>query len=92
MPNGVLDGVLDGVLGALDDEPDDPADRLVTANAAAEALGVARGTVRSWIHRYHIRVRGLNEHGHRMYAYADLARIEADTSVAAGRTPETRAA
>lgn len=85
MPNGVLDGVLDG-------GPDDPVDQLVTANTAADVLGVARGTVRCWIHRYQIQVRGLDERGHRMYAYSELARVEADTSVVAGRAPEARAA
>ena len=49
---------------------------LVTPKQGADRLGVPPGTVRSWISRYGVTVRGLSADKKPMYDYHDLAVIE----------------
>ena len=55
--------------------------RLVSAGAAA----VTPATIRSWAHRGHLEAAGLDEHGHPVYARADIARAEQATRARALR-------
>ncbi|HET9381310.1 MAG TPA: MerR family transcriptional regulator [Streptomyces sp.] len=49
--------------------------RTVSATAAA----VTRSAICKWVARGHLRVAGLDEHGHPLYTLADLARAELAT-------------
>lgn len=49
--------------------------RTVSATAAA----VTRPAICNWVKRGHLHVAGLDEHGHPLYALADLARAELAT-------------
>lgn len=49
--------------------------RTLTADAAA----VTRPAICNWVTRGHLRVAGLDEHGHRLYDLADLAHAEKET-------------
>lgn len=49
--------------------------RLLSADAAA----VTRPAICNWVTRGHLRVAGLDEHGHRLYDLADLAHAEKAT-------------
>lgn len=49
--------------------------RLLSANAAA----VTRSAICNWVTRGHLKVAGLDEHGHRLYDLADIAQAEMAT-------------
>ncbi|MGW0599944.1 MerR family transcriptional regulator [Streptomyces sp. NPDC002776] len=55
--------------------------RTVSATAAA----VTRSAICNWVNRGHLQVAGLDEHGHPLYALADLARAEHATRARALR-------
>ncbi|MFJ4687071.1 MerR family transcriptional regulator [Streptomyces sp. NPDC088789] len=55
--------------------------RVVSAGAAE----VTAATIRSWAHRGHLKVGGLDDHGRPLYALPDLARAEHTTRARALR-------
>lgn len=51
-------------------------DGYVTTAQAAQMVHVSPATIRSWVLRGHLAKRGLDEHGHALYAPDDVAAAE----------------
>lgn len=46
---------------------------------SADAARVTRPAICNWVNRGHLKVAGLDEHGHPLYALTDIARAEKAT-------------